>query len=49
MIYSQVPPLYAKLLTDELNLSYSEKNKEIKEKLAENIISQGTFSLTLDA
>jgi hypothetical protein len=39
MIYSEVPPLYTKLLTDELNLSYSEKNKEINEKLAENIIS----------
>ena len=49
MIYSQVPPLYSKLLIDELNLSYSKKSKEIKEELIENITSQSTFSLTLDA
>ena len=49
MIYSQVPPLYAKLLTDELNIAYLEKSKAIKEELIENITSQGTFSLTLDA
>jgi hypothetical protein len=39
MISSQVPSIYAKSLTDELNLSYSEKSKEIKEELAENITS----------
>jgi hypothetical protein len=49
MISSQVPSIYAKSLTDKLNLSYSKKSKEIKEELAENITSQGTFSLTLDA
>jgi FPC/CPF motif-containing protein YcgG len=49
MISSQVPSIYAKSFIDELNLSYSEKSKEIKEELAENITSQGTFSLTLDA
>ena len=49
MISSQVPSIYAKSFIDELNLSYSEKSKEIKEELAENITFQGTFSLTLDA
>jgi hypothetical protein len=44
-----VPPIYSKVLTDELDLSYSEKSKEIKEELNENINSQGTFSITLDA
>jgi hypothetical protein len=48
MIYNQVSPLYAKLLTDKLNLSYSEQNKEIKKELAENIISQGIFSFIIN-
>jgi hypothetical protein len=34
---------------NELNLSYNQKSLNIKEELAENIISQGTFSITLDA
>ena len=34
---------------DELDLSYSEKSNDIKKELAENINSQGTFSITLDA
>jgi hypothetical protein len=38
-----------KTLKDELNLSYIEKSLNIKEKLQENINSQGTFSITLDA
>ena len=33
MIYSQIPPLYSKLFTDELNLSYIEKSLNIKEEL----------------
>ena len=49
MLYSQIPPLYSKLLTDELNLSYIEKSLNIKEELQENIKSQGAFSITLDA
>ena len=49
MIYSQIPPLYSKLFTDELNLSYIEKSLDIKEELQENIKSQGAFSITLDA
>ena len=49
MIYSQIPPLYSKLLTDELNLSYIEKSLNIKEELQENIKSQRAFSITLDA
>ena len=44
-----MPPIYSKLLIEELDLSYSKKSKEIKEELAKNITSQGTFSLTLDA
>jgi hypothetical protein len=39
MIYNQIPFFYTKLLMDELNLSYPEKNKKNKKKLAENIIS----------
>ena len=49
MLYSQIPPLYSKILTDELNLSYIEKSLNIKEELQENIKSQGAFSITLDA
>ena len=49
MIYSQIPPLYSKLLTDELNLSYIEKSLDIKEELQENIKSQRAFSITLNA
>ena len=49
MIYSQIPPLYSKLFTDELNLSYIEKSLNIKEELQENIKSQRAFSITLDA
>jgi hypothetical protein len=41
--------IYSKSLIDELNLSYLEKSKEIKEGLTKSITSQGTFSLTLDA
>jgi hypothetical protein len=49
IFYSQVLPLYKKILKDELNLSYIEKSLNIKEELQENINSQGTFSITLDA
>ena len=49
MIYSQVPPLYIKLLTDELNIAYLKKSKAIKEELIKNITSQSTFSFTLNA
>ena len=34
---------------DELNLSYIEKSLNIKKELQENIKSQGSFSITLDA
>ena len=34
---------------DELNLSYIEKSLNIKDEFLENIKSQGTFSITLDA
>jgi len=37
------------MLTDELDLRYIEKSSLIKEELSENIKTQGTFSLTLDA
>ena len=47
IIYSQVPLLYAKILTNKLNLKYSKKSKKIKEKLDKNITSQSTFSFTL--
>ena len=46
---SQVPAIYSKALTDELKLRYIEKSLNIKEELKENINSQGTFSITLDA
>jgi hypothetical protein len=43
-----VPPLYSKLLTDELDLSYNQNNLEIKEKLAENIKLNRIFFIILD-
>jgi hypothetical protein len=49
MLYSRVPAIYSKTLTDELKLRYVEKCLNIKEELRENIKSQGTFSITLDA
>ena len=39
MIYSQVPPLYIKLLIDKLNIVYLKKSKAIKEELIKNITS----------
>jgi hypothetical protein len=39
MLYSQIPPLYSKILIDELNLSYIKKSLNIKEELQENIKS----------
>jgi hypothetical protein len=37
------------MLINELNSIYIEKSSLIKEELKENINSQGTFSLTLNA
>jgi hypothetical protein len=49
IINSQVLAIYSKTLIDELKLRYIEKSLNIKEELRENIKSQGTFSITLDA
>jgi len=48
-MYSEVPPLYSQVLTDKLTLRYNENRNLIKGELSENIISNGTFSITLDA
>jgi len=49
MLNSQIPTIYSKSLTNELNLSYNQKSLDIKEELFENIKSQRTFSITLNA
>ena len=37
------------MIIDELDFKYNEKSQFIKSELSENIKSNGTFSLTLDA
>ena len=44
-----MPPLYSKVLTDELTLRYNDNSNLIKEELSDNILSNGAFSITLDA
>jgi hypothetical protein len=44
-----MPLLYSKILTDKLDLSYIKKSSNIKKKLKENIKSQGTLFILLDA
>jgi hypothetical protein len=44
-----MPLLYSKILTDKLDLSYIKKSLNIKKKLKENIKSQGTLFILLDA
>ena len=44
-----MPPLYSKVLIDELTLNYNNTYYLIKEELQENIKTQGAFSITLDA
>jgi hypothetical protein len=44
-----MPPLYSQILTDELTLNYNNNYNLIKKELKENIKTQGTFSITLDA
>ena len=44
-----MPPLYSKVLIDELTLNYNNTYNLIKEELQENIKTQGAFSITLDA
>ena len=42
-------PLYSQILTDELTLQFNNTKELIKTKLFENINSNSTFSITLDA
>jgi hypothetical protein len=44
-----VPPLYSKVLTDELTLRYNDNSNLVKGELSDNILSSGAFSITLDA
>jgi hypothetical protein len=48
-VHSNVPPIYPKLLNDELNSLFLIKQLQIKSELQEQIKTNGSFSLTLDA
>jgi hypothetical protein len=49
LIYSNVPKLYYKVLKQDLNSFYLEKKEFIKEELNNNIKTNRSFSITLDA
>ena len=48
-IFSNVSPIYQKVLMNELERIYLFKKSNIKKELKEQIESHGSFSLTLDA
>jgi hypothetical protein len=48
-MYKDIPAIYPKTLKDNLIAIYQEKQNAIKLELKENITTNGSFSLTLDA